>query len=173
MPHRANGSYVSNADALTAWTPIAFETLLETARTYHAVLTGDELAATVQQLSGIVHDQPASTWIGKLLDRVALEAQRRDEPPLAALCVHDGDDELRAGRRLLCYRQYAVDLPADGGVSYVRVVRPAARTASRPRSVATPRVKAPAPSLREVTCPNCWMIVAARPTCASCGAPLE
>lgn len=172
MPHRANGSYVSNADALTAWTPIARDALLATARIYRAVLGDDELAAAVQQRSGIRHDQPANVWIGKLLDRIAIETQRHGEPPLAALCVGDSDDERAAERRLLCYRAYADDLPADGGVAEVRR-RIAVRREPRRRSVTTPRVWAAAPSLREVTCPSCWMIVAARPTCSSCGAVLE
>jgi hypothetical protein len=178
MPHRANGSYVSNSDALTTWTPIARDALLETAHTYHAVLTDEQLAAVVQQQSGIAHDQPAITWIDKLLDRVAAEALRRGEPPLAALCLGDTDDRVKADRRLQCYRAYADDVPADGGTAEVhrRVVsRPAAtRRDPRQRATATPRARVtPAPSLREVTCPSCWMIVAARPTCSSCGASLE
>lgn len=182
MPHRANGSYVSNSDALTAWTPIAHEKLLETARTYHAVLTHDELAAAVQAESGISHDQAPAVWVGKLLERVAAEAQRRDEPPLAALCLGESDDQLKAERRLLCYRAYADDVPADGGVAEVHR-RFAPSRAPRQRAAATPRTRASAtrasttrapatPTLREVTCPSCWMIVPDRPTCSSCGASL-
>jgi hypothetical protein len=178
MPHRANGSYVSNSDALTTWTPIAHDALVATAHTYHAVLTDDQLAAAVQQQSGIVHDQPAIAWIDKLLDRVTAEARRRGEPPLAALCLGDTDDRVKAERRLECYRAYADDLPADGGSPEVHrrvVARPAAtRREPRQRATATPRARAtPTPSLREVTCPSCWMIVAARATCSSCGASLE
>lgn len=186
MPHRANGSYVSNSDALTAWTSIARETLLATARSYHAVLTDEQLAAAVQQQSGIIHDDHPSSWIGKLLDRVELETQRRDEPPLAALCVYDIDDALKAERRLLCYRAYAVDLPADGGVA-ARVARPATRpttrpaarrearpraaTASRPRASAAVHASDP-PRRQETTCTSCFLIVPMGPTCSSCGAPL-
>jgi hypothetical protein len=176
MPHRANGSYVSNADALTAWTPIARDALLATAHRYHAVLSGDDLAAAVQQGSGIIHDQPASTWIGKLLDRVATEAQRRDEPPLAALCVPDADDERKAQQRLLCYRAYADDLPADGGVArrvVSRVTRPVARREIRPRTTTTRTREAPTPRLRETTCPHCFLIVPAGPVCSSCGGALQ
>ena len=175
MPHRANGSYVSNSDALTAWTPVAHEKLLETARSYHAVLTHDELATVVQDESGISHDQPAGYWIGKLLDRVAAEALRRDEPPIAALCLGDSDDHLKAERRLLCYRAYADDVPADGGVAEVhRRLAPSRETRQRATPTPRPRVARPpvAPTLREATCPSCWMIVPDRPTCSSCGASL-
>ncbi len=171
MPHRANGSYVSHSDALTVWTPIARETLLATARSYRAIISDEQLAATVQQGSGVFHDQPAHAWVDKLLDRVAADAKHRGEPPLTSLCMSDADDQLKAERRLLCYRAYADDVPADGGVPDVhrRVV-----PRREPRATATPRIRTTAtPNLREVTCPSCWMIVAARPTCSSCGAPLE
>lgn len=177
MPHRANGSYVSNSDALTTWTPIARTALLQVAHTYRAVLTDEQLAAQVQQQSGIMHDQPATAWIGKLLDRVTVEAQRQGDPPLAALCLGDTDDPVKAERRLECYRAYADDLPADGGVAEVHrrvVARPTATRRDPRQRASTPRPRAtPTPSLREVTCPSCWMIVAARPTCSSCGASLE
>ncbi|WP_309710029.1 hypothetical protein [Pseudolysinimonas sp.] len=183
MPHRANGSYVSNSDALTAWTPIARARLLETAGSYHAVVTDEQLAVAVQQTSGIIHDDPANSWIGKLLDRVDLETQRNDEPPLAALCVDDFDDDAKAERRLLCYRAYSDDLPADGGVP-ARVARPATRpaarrkerpragAASRPRSSSTPAHASDPPRARETTCTSCFLIVPVGPICSSCGAPL-
>jgi hypothetical protein len=183
MPHRANGTYVSNSDALTVWTPIARERLLHTARSYHAVLTGEELAAAVQQESGILHDDPVSAWIGKLLDRVDLDTQRRDEPPLAALCVPGFDSDLAAEGRLRCYRAYADDLPADGGVARrvavpsvqrpTRSVSRASRStlASRPRASSAPHAS-DAPRAQETTCTNCFLIVPLGPTCSSCGAPL-
>jgi hypothetical protein len=195
MPHRANGSYVSNADALTAWTPIARDELLETARTYRATVSYQDLATLVQERSGIRTDQLVSHWIGKLLERVVVDVHRRGEPPLTSLCVHQdgsiGDgysgtpraeadtreispvdlERLAAEHRLLCYREYATDLPADGGE--LEVHRPAPRVTSRSRSTATarPKVAAP-PTLREVTCHECFLIVTAGPVCSSCGAPL-
>lgn len=183
MPHRANGTYVSNSDALTLWTPIALERLLETARSYHAVLTDEELAAAVQQESGVIHDDPVSDWIGKLLDRVEIETKRRGEPPLVSLCIQGFDNAPAAERRLSCYRAYADDLPADGGVAQ-RVARPAtqqpARTparasrstpASRPRASSAPHAS-DAPRAQETTCTSCFLIVPLGATCSSCGAPL-
>lgn len=176
MPHRPNGSYVSNSDALSAWTPLAHAALLETARSYRAVITDEHLAARVQRESGILHDQPAAAWIDRLLDRVAAEARRLDEPPLDALCVGGSDDSLKAQRRLECYRAYAADVPADGGIPEVhrRIARPAASGRTpRPRVASTPRPRiATAPRLREVTCTNCFLIVPDGPTCTSCGAAL-
>lgn len=174
MPHRANGSYVSNADALTAWTPAARDALLATAATYHALLRAEDLAVQVQRQTGIATDQPAALWVPKLLERVAADVERREEPPLAALCVIDADDDDAAQNRLLCYRAYATDLPADGGVP-ARAPRAAVtvRREPRTRNATTPRVREkPTSQLREVTCTSCFMIVAARETCSSCGAPL-
>lgn len=175
MPHRANRTFVSNSDALTAWTPPALERLLEAAGRYHAVVSEEELATAVQVRSGISADQPTDTWIGKLLERVGRETERRGEPPLASLCIGPDDSPTRSSERLTCYRAYADDVPADGGEP-----APVVRTAlpRRPTRTAAPRAErkpvAPANQLREVTCTSCWMIVAAEPgVCSSCGAPLH
>lgn len=192
MPHRPNGKYVSNADAIAEWTPLAREELIRTARSYRAVITYQELAAAVQERSQISTDQLMTHWIGRLLERVAVEAHRRGEPPLTSLCVHQdgtiGDgylgtpealaeegrdpETLAADHRFRCYREYADDLPPDGGepAAPVRVsaVRRSARTPSAPRAAARP----PVGQMREVTCTSCFMIVPARETCTSCGAAL-
>jgi len=173
VPHRANRKFVSNADALTAWTPLAVEALRETALTYNATVSGEELARVVQERSGITADQPAEAWIGKLLERVAKQTERLGEAPLAALCPGPDDDRQAAIDRLTCYRAHALDLPADGGeVAAVRRVAPP-RRAAPVRTARTPRAAAPVvPTLRETTCTSCFMIVAVRDTCSSCGAAL-
>lgn len=171
MPHRANRTFVTNSDALTAWAPVARERLLDAARTYRATVSVADLADAVQEATGIRADSPAETWIGKLLDRVARDSANRDEPPLAALCITADDTDVRSTERLLCYRAYADDLPSDGGVA-----APVVRASLPRRRAAAPRVErrpvTPQNQLREVTCTNCWMIVAARETCSSCGEPL-
>jgi hypothetical protein len=138
VPIDAQGAKVSQADAIAAWSVVARDVLLATAHRYHSVITYKELAAEVQEASGITTTQRLDYWIGGLLENVAMEATRRGEPPLTALCVHqDGTigpgyarapksvetdphtdvDQLAAEHRLLCYREYAGDLPADGGVA--------------------------------------------------------
>jgi hypothetical protein len=107
-----------------------------------------ELADLVQQQSGIRTKMLIGNWSGKLLERVAQRAADSGEPPLTSLCVHqDGTigegylpapksvssdpeadvDDLAAQHRLLCYRKYAEDLPADGGVATVTPKVAAAR----------------------------------------------
>jgi len=132
----ADGERVQFADALAAWVPFAHEELLATARKYNAYVTYLELSERVQELSGIRTRMLLTNWIGKLLEQVAVRAKANGEPPLTSLCVHQdgtigpgyarapksvvdtpGEDieYYAAQHRLLCYRKYAADLPADGG----------------------------------------------------------
>ena len=142
MPHRANRTYVSNADAYTAWVPYAREILVATAASGQGAITYSDLATTVQEQSGISTDQPPAEWVGRLLARVDADAAKRGEDPLASHCVQ----------------------PRTAAVQRV--------TAARSR--ATPSVRRPSPETtrREVTCHQCFLIVAAGPTCSSCGSPL-
>jgi len=178
VPVDSIGAKVSQADAIAAWAVVARDALLTTARRYHAVITYKELAAIVQEASGITTTQRLDYWIGSLLENVAIEATQRGEPPLTALCVHqDGTiglgyarapksvesdpvadvDQLAAEHRLLCYRAYAQDLPADGGVAAL-TPQVAARKARQRRSEPV----APA------RCPIHFMELSASGSCALC-----
>jgi hypothetical protein len=142
MPHRINRTYVSNADAYTAWTPFAHDILLATAASESGRITYNDLAAAVQEHSGISTDQPAAEWVGKLLARVDAEAAKRGEEPLGSHCVQPRT--------------------------------PVTRRVPAARSRATPAIRRTTTesTRREVTCHECFLIVAAGPTCSSCGAPL-
>lgn len=135
----SDGGPVLWADAMALWVPLAHQELVRTASRYNEVITYGELAKQVQSHSGVHTRKLLPNWIGDLLERVAQLAADRGEPPLTALCVHqDGtigegyarapkgsagtpgleDEDIEvyaAGHRLLCYRRYAADLPADGG----------------------------------------------------------
>lgn len=178
MPVDANGAKVSQADAIAAWSVLARNYLLMTARRYHSVITYKELAAKVQEASGIKTNQRLDYWIGSLLENVANEAKRRGEPPLTSLCVHqDGTigpgyarapksvesdpeadvDRLAAHHRLLCYRAYADDLPSNGGIAAL-TPEVAARNARR--------LKAQAVTRR--VCPVHFVELSATGACGSC-----
>ncbi len=132
----SDGAKVEFSEALELWVPLAYDALIETARRYNGWTTYLELTEHVQQVSGVRTRMLIGNWSGKLLERVAQLAADRGEVPLTSLCVHqDGTigvgylrapksvevdptadvDELSADHRLLCYRKYATDLPADGG----------------------------------------------------------
>lgn len=132
----ADGSKVEFADAMDRWTPLAHEILVQTAGTYNRTITYKELAEEVQERSGVRTKSGLQNWIGRLLERVARRTADAGEQPLTSVCVKQdgtiGDGYLLAPRavedspgadvevlaaehRLLCYRKYATDLPADGG----------------------------------------------------------
>jgi hypothetical protein len=125
--------------ARTAWVEAARPVLLEAAGRYRALVTYRDLAAAVQQRSGITTSAPPSKWVGDVLARVAQDCQSRGEPLLSALCVSvqgsvghayadvveevrgtrpSDPDEQAAQERLECYRHWqAAGLPRDGGTT--------------------------------------------------------
>lgn len=171
----ADGAEVEFADAMATWIPLAHDELVATARGYHTVITYRELSKRVQDASGITTRKLLTNWIGTLLEGVADQAKANGEPPLTSLCVHQ-DGTIRPGyadaprsttdepgedlelfaaeHRLLCYRKYAVDLPAGGG-------RPALTKAEEDRRA---RWKAQNPVVPP-RCPTCFTEL---PTSGSC-----
>jgi hypothetical protein len=172
-------SRVEFSDALAAWVPIAYQELVTTAHRYHAVVTYSELSERVQETSGIRTRMLLTNWIGKLLEEVAILAKGDGEPPLTSLCVHQ-DGTIRLGyarapksvggepgedieyyaaeHRLLRYRKYAQDLPADGG-------QPALTKAEAKRRA---RKAAQEPVKRRV-CSTCFTELPASGNCDYCG----
>lgn len=171
---------------LKAWVPVGYRVLRETAEHYDTVITSTELAERVQSESGRDGGGRA-TWVGQLLELVAMQAARTGDAPLAALCVQsdlrvgdryrrilaaagvtvpaDADlDQQAAEDRLECYRRYAIDLPDDGGRARY-AVRGSRPRSSTPRKAAVRKVERPAPKV----CPSCFMQLPATGICDSCG----
>jgi len=173
---------------LKAWVPIGYRILRETAERYDGIITSSELAARVQSESG--RDGGArATWIGQLLELVAMQAARTEDAPLASLCVQsdlsvgeryrrilsasgvalgtsDEDlDERAATDRLECYRRYAADLPEDGGRPHIPARTPRTRSTSSVTRSTTRKPDRPAPAV----CPSCFMQLPATGTCDNCG----
>ena len=161
-----DASAVGSAAARAAWADAARPVLLEAAGRYRATVTYKQLAAAVQQSTGITTTQLMHQWIGDVLGRVTDECQSRGEPLLSSLCVSlqgsvgqgyadavehargtrptDPDDHA-AHERLSCYRHWqATGLPRDGGTplrtAHFTTVRKTARPKAAPRA-ATPRRK--------------------------------
>ncbi len=168
-------------DARLAWSEAARDVLTGTAQHYHAVLTHKELAAEVQDRTGIHTRKLMQHWIGDVLTRVASDCERRGEPNLSSLCVNaqgsvgasygaqvraqsgtaPEDPDLHAAReRLECYRAAgAADLPADGGRPALSPKLDAAR--SRARLVAARDKPAD-------VCPTCHMARLPNGVCDTC-----
>ncbi|MCH8562026.1 hypothetical protein LTI14_02145 [Nesterenkonia sp. YGD6] len=134
----ADGARAKFADALAEWVPIAHKILTEVASEYNRTITYLEITEAVQERSGIRTKRLITNWSGTLLESVAQRAADSGQPPLTALCVRQdgtiGDgyskapksvpsdlgtnvEDLAAQHRLLCYKAYADDLPADGGAA--------------------------------------------------------
>jgi hypothetical protein len=170
---------------LKSWTPVAYRKLLETAATYGAVVTYQQIGEHVQAESGRRTSASQMSWVGRMLDLIAHEAHRRGDPPLTSLCVRadgsvgeayaravaattggriDDVDQRAAEDRLECYRRYATDLPADGGRPQRtrRVSTP--RTGGTTRPTRAPKVERPPAAI----CPTCFMQLPASGVCDTC-----
>lgn len=154
----ATAATVGQEHARATWALAARERLMETASTYHAVITVQELADHVQRRSLIRTSQQPRAWLGDVLARVAEECVRRAEPLLPALCVdargrtgngyagalelHRGEhvadpEEHAAQERLECYRRFRATLPPGGGEPMRTDQQPPRRTT---RAVGATRV---------------------------------
>lgn len=112
--------------------------VLQSASSSRCIVVGhaDDEDSDVSERPGIRTRVRLRNWIGKLPRRVAAEIKADGEPPITSLCVHqdgsigdgyalapktvegdDGDDieTSTVEHRLLCYRQFAKDVPSDGG----------------------------------------------------------
>jgi hypothetical protein len=164
-----------------AWAEAARPALIARARRYRAVVTYKELAAEVQDSTGLATSKPLHHWMSDVLHRVARDCAERGEPNLAALAVNaqgsvgtayasivldtrgeevgDADDHA-ARERLACHSHFeAADLPGDGGVPTLTEKVSAARTRARKASALARPVD---------TCPDCNMALPATKVCDNC-----
>jgi hypothetical protein len=136
--HEPDATPTSKAIALQSWAPVAVDVLV--ARDGHRI-TATDLAAEVQERSGLSTSHPATTWIPDLLLLVDHLRAREGASSLSGL-VGAPPPPRRASR------------PSGGG------------RAATPR-VSTPRQ--PAKSDRPVaTCPRCFMALPATGVCDNC-----
>jgi hypothetical protein len=165
-----------------AWASAARTFLVDTARGYRSVVTQAELAAAVQEHSGIHTERRTHYWIDDVLAAVGRDNASRDEPLLPALCVNregsvgagyarlvleltgaepDDPDDHAAKERLACHRFFeATDLPEGGGTS--ALVPQLANARARVR-------KAAAAARPARTCPTCYMELLPTGVCDTCG----
>lgn len=148
------------------------------AREYRAIVTYKELAAAVQEQTGITTTQLPTHWIGDILSRVSIECGARSEPLLSSLCVdasgsvgsgyiavvervrgtapEDGDMHA-AEERLACHQFYGADLPNGGGTRFLTPQEQGRRD----------RAKKAAPYSGK-TCDNCFTELPATGGCYYC-----
>jgi len=159
-----DASAVGSEEARASWALAAREVLVDTAKSYHAVVTYKELSRLVQQMTRIQTTQLMHYWIGDVLGRVARDCAERDEPLLSSLCIDssgsvgggyagpvldirgetpDDPDQHAAEERLACYRHFGAKIPTDGGIAMLTAqlsakrdrLQSTARAALRPASL--------------------------------------
>ncbi len=168
---------VTTEVAHALWAEAARELLIEAAGRYHHVVTVKDLAAFVQEQTGLEATRRAHHWIDDVLALVAADCAARGEPNLTSLCVNaqgsvgggyvpgadegpvDSDDHA-AVARLACYTHFdARGLPADGGVASLTPRLSASRS----------RVRKAALDARVLdTCPTCFLVLPAQGGCNNC-----
>jgi hypothetical protein len=176
---------VAQGEAEDAWAEEARQILAGVAGIYHQLIDHTDLAAGVQQGTGIQASGNAHYWIGRVLGQVAAVNALKGEPPLTSLVVHrihgtvgdDYDEVLRlagvpaiadpverekhaAAARMECYRWGGATMPADGGHPALspRLDQRITRERKRAREDAAPTV-----------CSACFMAVPATGVCDNCG----
>ncbi|MDZ4826814.1 MAG: hypothetical protein SGJ13_10190 [Actinomycetota bacterium] len=119
-----------------AWADAARPILTQIAARYGALITTKELALQVQDASDVRTKRLAHYWIGGVLESVAQECRKREEPMLSAFCVKaDGTigpgyteavtellgttppdiDLYAAQERFEGHKHFGAKMPADGG----------------------------------------------------------
>ncbi len=176
---------VQPGEAEDAWAEAAREILTAVAATYHRLIDRTDLAAQVQEASGVRSSKNPHYWLGRVLAQVAAVNRLHDEPPLTALVVHrltgavgdDYDEVLRlagadpitdevarekhaAEARMDCYRWAGASMPANGGHPALspRLDQRIVRDRKRARDEAQPTV-----------CPHCFMAIPPTGVCDNCG----
>ncbi|AQP48510.1 hypothetical protein BW730_14340 [Tessaracoccus aquimaris] len=166
--------------AMSAWAEATLPELERVASVYEGFITYTDLAERLQEVTGYRTRTVLSYWIGKVLDKVVIRTLTEDLPPLTALVVQKGDglvgdgyynrehppgsideteelNDVADADRLLCYRAYGADVPADA--------RPQ-RTALR-KDKSAPRPRQPEMSRARV-CPSCRLELPLSGQCDSC-----
>ena len=167
--------YVSPAAGIEAWGAAAYEALLEAAHHYGETVTYADLAALVQERTGLATRAEPRHWIGQVLSQVSRRCAEKNLPPQTSLAVVRADagartlgpgsevgeilarrEQAAAVARLRCYRRFAPDIPDDVVRAFAveereRAAQEAARTraggARKPAAARAPRAAA-APAAR-------------------------
>ena len=187
---------VSTEEALREWAEATYNVLVGIASRYGRVISPYQLAALVQERTGVRSTEPAPSWLGRVLTIVVHRCHATDEPPLTSLVVNRSNgtvgpaysevqrvagsralndlarEKAAAQGRLDSYRRYATDVPANAAP-----VMPSTFRARRDRPVRTPRAAAPKrPVVAEVPdvptsriCPRCYLETPIEGDCQNCG----
>lgn len=172
-------------EAEEAWTPAAHRILTRVAGTYQGLIEHAQLAAEVQESTGIHTRRQVRSWIGPVLEGVARLNHENGEPPLTALVVQKSDGTVGVGydealrltegpdfddplarekhaaqARLECYHWAEATVPAGGGRPALspRFEQVNARLRKERRAAEQPTI-----------CTTCNMSIPPTGVCDNCG----
>jgi hypothetical protein len=176
---------LTREQAEEAWIPEAHRILTRVAGTYQGLIEYAELAAEIQESSGIHTRRQVRSWVGPVLEQVARLNHENGEPPLTSLVVQKGDGTVGVGydeamrltdgpdfadplarekhaakARLACYQWADAKVPADGG-------RPA--LSPRFEQIHTRLRKERRAAEQPTICSTCFMAIPPTGVCDNCG----
>ena len=132
-----DSSPVTTEDALRLWADATYTVLVAIASRYGRVISPDQLAALIQERTGVKSTEPAPNWLGRVLTLVVHRCHATGEPPLTSLVVNRSTgavgpaysevqrvngsralndlarEKAAAQGRLDSYNRYASDVPAN------------------------------------------------------------
>ena len=176
---------LTREQAEEAWVPEAHRILTRVAGTYQGLIEYAELAAEIQESTGIHTRRQVRSWVGPVLEQVARLNHENGEPPLTSLVVQKGDGTVGVGydeamrltdgpdfadplarekhaakARLDCYQWADAKVPADGGRPALspRFEQIHARLRKERRAAEQPTI-----------CPTCYMAIPPTGVCDNCG----
>lgn len=188
MTESVEERWVGVNEARGAWATAAGEILTDVAGHYGAVITYSDFAEQVQARTGLRTRSSWRNWMGGVVAAVVAECKAAGLPPLTSLVAHRTDlevDDAIIRARLLCYRRFADDVPAEV-IAEVEAAAAAERAAAeeaareraaKPRRQASSRApraaQPPRPPARKdeppKICPTCFVQLPASGICDTCG----
>ncbi|MBB6627138.1 hypothetical protein H5V45_07370 [Nocardioides sp. KIGAM211] len=176
---------VTKEEAEAAWAPEARRILTRVAGAYQSLIEYAELAAEIQESSGIHTRRQVRSWIVPVLDEVARLNHEHGEPMMTSLVVHKADgtvgtsydlalslagidpiedplarEKHASQSRLDCYQWADANVPSGGGRPEMspRFQQIQARQRKERRDAEQPNI-----------CPHCFMAIPPTGRCDNCG----
>lgn len=189
---------LTSDEAIRTWAAEAHDLLVAVASRYGSVISPAQLAARMQDRTGVRTDTPPTEWYGRLLQQIVHRCHATGEPPLASLIINPRDggvgvayvevlrlqglaaanplarEKHAAAARLDCYLRFASDVPANATPQLAPQTGRTVTAPSRTRVASGPRTARPAakPAVPDKPltriCPTCFLETPLDGECQNC-----